>query len=563
MKFFSREIFRQSRKLLEFNIPREKEYRRSPFRLWASLIKTRNLSQINRPRFRTFHIRTMSSGVASTVQKDDENSLQTEHSDINDKQLNIPDNNLEAKKDDQASATSSKNTDISKTKPKYENARKRKAKRSASQKQLHMTYKRQKVTMEDAMTETKYYFENGFRKVVPYDHKYDTFCKGRWEGKSLREIYTSEFRLHPVQFYEKSIEEKRLMVNLEPIESLDHVLKSNDLLTSVVHRHECPVTDAKFEIILEDSEWFVINKPCSIPIHPAGRFRYNSIISILAKEYNMKKLFSIHRIDRMTSGLLLFAKTQQLAHKLHDQFKQRKVQKEYVCHVVGDFSKFKLPPKNDHRIKVENNIVTISEPIKLFDPKIGTSVVSRGSQAKECVTDIECLHTDGKTSLLSCKPKTGRTHQIRVHLQYLGYPISNDQIYNSPAWGDERFTLGPINKNLGDVKTELSERKKWLVLMSSVHKTMAEDEKLKSGRKNPAKNDKDPTTASLIQQKKFEDEGFVPYKADCEECIYPLPDPSPENMVMFLHAYKYKGPNWSFETKLPEWAASRLQGKTK
>lgn len=83
------------------------------------------------------------------------------------------------------------------------------------------------------------------------------------------------------------------------------------------------------------------------------------------------------------------------------------VQKEYVCRVTGDFTKFSLPEHHPHRVEIDGDDVIVSEPLKVYDMKIGTSIVSRDVNAKDCVTTFKCLSTNGKTSVVSCRPKTG------------------------------------------------------------------------------------------------------------------------------------------------------------
>ncbi|KAK8379521.1 hypothetical protein O3P69_019448 [Scylla paramamosain] len=81
----------------------------------------------------------------------------------------------------------------------------------------------------------------------------------------------------------------------------------------------------------------VVDKPASIPVHPCGRYRHNTVVFILAKEYNLKNLRTIHRLDRLTSGLLLFGRTPKKAREMEQQIRTRQVTKEYVCRVEGEF----------------------------------------------------------------------------------------------------------------------------------------------------------------------------------------------------------------------------------
>uniref|UniRef100_A0A1I8P4P3 Pseudouridine synthase RsuA/RluA-like domain-containing protein n=2 Tax=Stomoxys calcitrans TaxID=35570 RepID=A0A1I8P4P3_STOCA len=184
--------------------------------------------------------------------------------------------------------------------------------------------------------ETSYYIENGLRKVYPYYFTFTTFTKGRWVGEKILDVFSREFRAHPAEEYERCINSGTLTVNYEKV-PIDYKLKHNDLLANVVHRHEVPVTCEPITIVHIDDDIVVVNKPASIPVHPCGRYRHNTVVFILAKEYNLKNLRTIHRLDRLTSGLLLFGRSPKKARQLEHQIRNRQVQKEYVCRVEGNF----------------------------------------------------------------------------------------------------------------------------------------------------------------------------------------------------------------------------------
>eukprot|EP00061_Rhincodon_typus_P018722 g48016.t1 len=290
-------------------------------------------------------------------------------------------------------------------------------------------------------SETQYYFENGLRKVFPYYFDFQTYCKGRWVGKTLREVFSSEFRVEPIEYYTQAAKAGRIRLNEEPAD-LNTVLK----------------------------EVVVVDKPASIPVHPCGRFRHNTVIFILGKEHGLTELHTIHRLDRLASGVLMFAKTLEVSKKMDQQVRERQasgmgkigsidrlpdlnhwrrflvypdpdvqcqltgaivfqVQKEYVCRVQGEFP--------DGEIACE-------EPILVISYKVGVCRVH--PTGKPCKTVFQKLSYNGTSSLVRCSPYTGRTHQIRVHLQYLGHPIVNDPVYNTEAWGPNRGRGGTLDK---------------------------------------------------------------------------------------------------------------------
>ncbi|ODM99685.1 RNA pseudouridylate synthase domain-containing protein 2 [Orchesella cincta] len=308
---------------------------------------------------------------------------------------------------------------------------------------------------DERYNETSYYTENGLRKVYPYYFTFTTFTKGRWVGEKILDVFAKEFRAHPVEEYERCIKSGTLTVNYTKVET-DYRLKHNDLLANIVHRHEVPVTSDPIEVVHMDEDLVVVNKPASIPtpvlakpieilyidqdlvvldkpgsipVHPCGRYRHNTVVFILAKEHQLKNLRTIHRLDRLTSGLLLFGRSPKKAREMEQQIRNRLVQKEYVCRVEGTFP--------DEEIEC-------SEPIEVVSYKIGVCKVSK--DGKECKTVFKKLSSNGKTSVVLARPRTGRMHQIRVHLQYLGYPIVNDPLYNHPVFGPEKGKGGLIGK---------------------------------------------------------------------------------------------------------------------
>ncbi|NXG82668.1 RUSD2 protein, partial [Stercorarius parasiticus] len=440
--------------------------------------------------------------------------------------------------------------------------------------------------------ETSYYFEGGLRKVRPYYFDFRTYCKGRWVGRSLLHVFSTEFRAQPLAYYRAAARAGRLRLNEEPVRDLDIVLKNNDFLRNTVHRHEPPVTAQPIQILVEDDEVVVVDKPSSLPVHPCGRFRHNTVIFILGKEHDLKELHTIHRLDRMTSGVLMFAKTAEVSKRIDEQVRERQLEKEYVCRVVGEF------PENE---------VVCEEPILVVSYKVGVCRVD--PKGKSCKTIFQRLSYNGKTSVVKCLPRTGRTHQIRVHLQYLGHPIVNDPIYNMEAWGPARGKGGKIDKTDEELLKALVEEhrsKQSLDILGISEEDLnssagnkdcgnssdctesaradpinesscpAEDtEDPERDAKDPERNDvaacppnSDSNLETLEKNKEKNKElgscenqaGQTGEKSSeekdplCVECKMTRRDPSPKELVMFLHALRYKGAEFEYCSKMPEWA---------
>nr|XP_017099101.2 RNA pseudouridylate synthase domain-containing protein 2 isoform X1 [Drosophila bipectinata]XP_017099102.2 RNA pseudouridylate synthase domain-containing protein 2 isoform X1 [Drosophila bipectinata]XP_043068509.1 RNA pseudouridylate synthase domain-containing protein 2 isoform X1 [Drosophila bipectinata] len=448
---------------------------------------------------------------------------------------------------------------------------------------------------DERYQETSYYMENGLRKVYPYYFTFTTFTKGRWVGEKILDIFSREFRAHPAEEYERCIQTGTLTVNFEKV-PIDYRLKHNDLLANIVHRHEVPVTSQPIKIVHMDEDIVVVNKPASIPVHPCGRYRHNTVVFILAKEFNLKNLRTIHRLDRLTSGLLLFGRSPKKARQMEQQIRNRQVEKEYICRVEGVFP---------------DGVVECKEPIEVVSYKIGVCKVS--PKGKDCTTTFQKLSQNGSTSVVLCKPLTGRMHQIRVHLQYLGYPILNDPLYNHEVFGPLKGRSGDIGGKSDDELIRdlinIHNAENWLGIdcdsdismfknskdetdgesLSSEHTSVVhhsdDDVGINSRETTPpcieaqqpelaVKNVEQtnivkeyPVTAPKSSPESGSMEavgGFggesgsklnkVTVDEHCYECKVHYRDPKSKDLIMYLHAWKYKGPGWEYETELPNWA---------
>ncbi|KAM5338191.1 pseudouridylate synthase RPUSD2 isoform 2-T2 [Glossophaga mutica] len=409
---------------------------------------------------------------------------------------------------------------------------------------------------DEHFAETSYYFEGGLRKVRPYYFDFRTYCKGRWVGHSLLHVFSTEFRAQPLSYYEAAVRAGRLHLNEEP---------DNDFLRNTVHRHEPPVTAEPVRLLAENEDVVVVDKPSSIPVHPCGRFRHNTVIFILGKEHQLKELHPLHRLDRLTSGVLMFAKTAAVSERIHEQVRDRQLEKEYVCRVEGEF------PAEE---------VTCKEPILVVSYKVGVCRVD--TRGKPCETVFQRLSYNGHSSVVRCRPLTGRTHQIRVHLQFLGHPILNDPIYNSVAWGPSRGRGGHIPKTdeelLRDLVAEHQAKQSLDVidlcesdLSSALTDSTAPSSELSkdhleglvaSAQKMDGILEADPQdldTKALAPENAAEKDVNQEIDPLCAECRLVRQDPLPQDLVMFLHALRYKGPGFEYSSPMPTWAQDDWQ----
>ncbi|CAH8611863.1 unnamed protein product [Dicrocoelium dendriticum] len=281
-----------------------------------------------------------------------------------------------------------------------------------------------------------YYFCDGFRKVFPYYFVFKAYAKRRWLARSLRDVLLDEFTFPSADLITERCRLGDIRVN-DTLVSEDYILKDTDLISHKVHRHELPVLDTPPIFVHEDDDVLVVVKPASVPVHPCGQYTLNSMVHILAKDYGFRPLRFIHRLDRMTSGLLIIAKNYDASLRLTTQINERQVKKFYLCQVDGFF----LCQGSDSSDDLPAGVVVCSQPLGPLSCKLGVyAVLPENAGGKSAVTHFIRLTYDKATdrSLVLCRLFTGRTHQIRVHAQFLGHPLVNDPLYNSTVWGDQK-----------------------------------------------------------------------------------------------------------------------------
>lgn len=167
-------------------------------------------------------------------------------------------------------------------------------------------------------------------------------------------------------------------------------------------------------ILYEDNDLLIINKPSGIAVHGGSGIKLGIIEYIRKCRPLEKSIELVHRLDRDTSGILLLSKKRQSLISLHEQIREKKIQKKYIALVHGlwpvDLKKISKPILKTYSRKKEKKIL-----------------IDQGGKPSETFFQVKKRYSC--TTLMSIKPKTGRTHQIRIHTLYAGYPILFDKIY--------------------------------------------------------------------------------------------------------------------------------------
>jgi 23S rRNA pseudouridine1911/1915/1917 synthase len=200
------------------------------------------------------------------------------------------------------------------------------------------------------------------------------------------------------------------------------LIQGDEVLVVSDRKPEPPVC-FDYRVLYEDDALFVIEKPANLPVHPAGRYFFNTLLVHLRTEGHRKPLkaerefFLVHRIDKETSGILVLAKDRVACADLTKQFAERATEKRYYAITRG------VPSKPEFEVDLAMRRSTVSR----VELKMCTAPVEDGGQPAS--TRFKLVSRHGDYALVECSPHTGRQHQIRVHLEAAGHPIVGDKLY--------------------------------------------------------------------------------------------------------------------------------------
>ena len=193
----------------------------------------------------------------------------------------------------------------------------------------------------------------------------------------------------------------------------------------VYSQRDVKIDPAKFEylndrVVFEDDDILVLNKPHGLAVHGGSKTAGGLIEAMRLLRPKLKSLELAHRLDKETSGLLILAKKRSVLKKLHEMLREKQVNKTYHAVVVGRWPK---------------NLNKVDRPVQAKADRAAQS------EPKESVTTFQVIEPREGTTLVECKPHTGRTHQIRIHCQQMRHPIVGDDKYGDEAF-DEKHKPG-------------------------------------------------------------------------------------------------------------------------
>lgn len=221
---------------------------------------------------------------------------------------------------------------------------------------------------------------------------------------------------------QKLIEEKKILVNNKEIKA-SYIVKEDDLIyvdELMQEKIEILPQNIKINIVYEDEDLAIINKESGMVVHPAPGNYKDTLVNALMYHFNSLSGINgevrpgiVHRIDALTSGLLVVAKNDKTHIALANLLQNHDIKRTYVALVEGI---------------IEEDTATIDAPIgrDKFNRK---KMCVTADNSKDAITHLRVIERYKNTTLIECNLETGRTHQIRVHLNYINHPIVNDPVY--------------------------------------------------------------------------------------------------------------------------------------
>ncbi len=229
--------------------------------------------------------------------------------------------------------------------------------------------------------------------------------------------------------WQREIQSGKISINGIQVQNVKRRLLTGDTVGYDGRGIAEPPVDPDYRVLYED-DWFLgVSKSGDLPTHPSGRYFANTLLMLLQEE-RREKLFPLHRLDRETSGVILFARDRETAAGFQKKFSGAR--KTYIAVVRGDFP---------------GGTMTIDVPIG----SDGSSVITKKRKAfhgadEPAVTHLRRMFRLGGCTVIKAMPETGRMHQIRVHCDFAGFPILGDKLYGA----DDSVFLDFIKNGLTD-----------------------------------------------------------------------------------------------------------------
>ena len=279
-------------------------------------------------------------------------------------------------------------------------------------------------------------------KDVP-ERQLTTIIEKKDDNSRLDKWLTERFTYHSRNQWQEIIKKGLVTVNKQCYRA-SKALKPGDVIEYDVEDYEEPEVDFEYSIVYEDNIMFAVNKPANLPCHPAGVYFKNTLFSKLSEVLD-SKIYLINRLDRETSGIVLFAKSSKIAKYLSNLFTTKQTSKEYIVIVHGIFPN-KLSVMG-YLIGDNKSSVRKKRKFVIEEFYQNRHCINNSTEFEKAETSFELINASNGLSLVKVLPITGRLHQIRATLCSLGYPVVGDKIYGLDDTLYLRFIEGKLSEN--------------------------------------------------------------------------------------------------------------------
>lgn len=251
------------------------------------------------------------------------------------------------------------------------------------------------------------------------DRIFEYRITSEYSGGNIKTVLKQHFKMSSALIKELKKYDDGIRVNGRHMRVVDTVMEG-DLLTITLRdtaSENIIPNNIPLNIVYEDEDILVIDKPPGMPVHPSMGNYENTVANAVMYYFQSRgedRVFrAVNRLDKDTSGLMAVAKNAYIHARLGEEIQTGELRRRYVCIVCGDVT--------------ENG--TVDAPIKRADGSVINRIVAADGQ--RAVTHYRVLKRYGKYTMLEMTLETGRTHQIRVHMSYIGHPLAGDWLYGT------------------------------------------------------------------------------------------------------------------------------------